>query len=273
MPSVIFWGSGILKDSFTLAAACYFIDATNSLIVRRGNRTWNWVALVTSGYLILLIKPYILLLLLPCTGVWYFYDRIRRIRNRFFRYIIVPFLYMVILSGSYVFLTSMGDRLGKFSLDQALQTAAITQYDLKQEYYDGNSFDIGTLEPTLTGVVSKFPAATTAGLYRPMLGESSQPLMIVAGLENFFILLMTILGVFAAGWRKVFRLFAENPVLLYSLVFAVMFAFMIGVTTSNFGALVRFKIPLIPLYMGTVMILVGHMQVARSQSRKLKTLR
>ena len=272
MPSVVFWGSGILKDSFTLAATCYFIVATNNLITRRKKWLWPAVMLLGSGYLILLIKPYILLLLLPCTGVWVFYDRIKQIRNRFFRYIIVPVMYAFILGGSYLLLVAMGDRLGKFSLQNALQTAVVTQYDLKQDYYEGNSFDIGTLDGTFGDLVNKAPAATVAGLYRPMLGESSEPLMIIAGLENFFILATTVLGLISVRRRKLVRLVADYPVLLYSLVFALMFAFMIGVTTSNFGALVRFKIPLIPLYMATVMVLVGHMRVNKTR-RRLKFLR
>ena len=34
---------------------------------------------------------------------------------------------------------------------------------------------------------------------------------------------------------------------------------MIGLTTSNFGALVRFRIPIIPLYMASVMVLLGYL--------------
>ena len=105
-----------------------------------------------------------------------------------------------------------------------------------------------------------------------MLGESTEPLMIIAGLENFFILATTVLGLISVRRRRLVRLVGDYPVLLYSLVFALMFAFMIGVTTSNFGALVRFKIPLIPLYMATVMVLVGHMRVNKTR-RRLKFLR
>jgi hypothetical protein len=36
MPSVVFWGSGILKDSFTLAATCYFIVFTHRIANRIG---------------------------------------------------------------------------------------------------------------------------------------------------------------------------------------------------------------------------------------------
>lgn len=266
MPSVIFWGSGILKDSFTLAATCYFITATNDLITKRTKNIPTLLLMLASAYLIVLIKPYILLILLPGTLVWFFYAQIQKIRNKFFRYVIVPFTYILIIGGSYAVLTSLGDRLGKFSLEKALHTAAVTQHDLKQDYYAGNSFDIGELEPSVAGVLSKLPAASFAGLFRPMLGESFQPLMLVAGIENFFILGVTLVALFSVRRRQLLHLLRTYPVLLYSLVFSLLFAFMIGVTTSNFGALVRFKIPLIPLYMAAMMVIAGHLR----QTRKSK---
>jgi hypothetical protein len=259
MPSVVFWGSGILKDSFTLAATCYFIVATNDLINSK-KRFWPLVAILISGFAILAIKPYILLILFPGTLVWYFYKRIQRIKNAYFRYIIVPGIYAFIVFGSYFALTAFGDRLGRFSPDQALQTAAIIQYDLKQDYYEGSSFDIGTIEPTFASVAGKLPAAVTAGLFRPFIWESRNVVMIFAGLENMFILLATLYVILAVRPSVTLGLIKRNPMLLYCFVFAVLFAFMIGVTTSNFGALARFKIPLIPLYMGALAVVFSHVR-------------
>lgn len=259
MPSVVFWGSGILKDSFTLAATCYFIVATNDLINTR-KRFWPLVSVVISGAAILAIKPYILLILFPGTLVWYFYNRIQRIKNAYFRYIMVPAIYAVIIFGSYFALTAFGDRLGRFSPDRALQTAAIIQYDLKQDYYEGSSFDIGHIDPTFASVASKLPAAVTAGLFRPFIWESRNIVMVFAGLENLFILLSTLYILIAVRPSVTFGLLKRTPLLLYCLVFATLFAFMIGVTTSNFGALARFKIPLIPLYMGALAVVFSYVR-------------
>jgi hypothetical protein len=267
MPSVIFWGSGILKDSFTLAATCYFIVATNDLIIKRGNRFSRILVLLISGFLIVSIKPYILIILLPGTLVWFFYARIKRIRNKFFRYVLVPFIYAIIIPSSFLVLTTLSDSLGKFSPDTALNTAVVIQDDLKQEYYEGNSFDIGSFEATPISVISKFPVAMVAGLYRPFIWESRNVVMILSGLENLFILIITIMVLFAIRWRIIYQLIADYPVILYSFLFSILFAFMIGLTTANFGALVRFKIPLIPLYMASLMIMLGHLRVSQSKMK------
>lgn len=260
MPSVLFWGSGILKDSFTLAATCYFIVATNAIITKVKGKHLNWFLLFLSGFIILSIKPYILIILLPGTLVWYFYSKIRRIENKYFRVIIVPFVYVFIIGGSFLVLTSMSDKLGKFAPSKALKTAAVIQQDLKQDYYGGNSFDIGEFDPTISGLSMKFFPAVAAGLFRPFIWEARNPVMIISGIENLLILFLTIAVIVSIRRKVLFKFIAQNPIVLYSFLFSILFAFMIGVTTSNFGAMVRFKIPLIPLYMASVLILFGHLR-------------
>jgi len=271
MPSVIFWGSGILKDSFTLAAACYFIVATNDIIQKKKGFLLHLIILMISGFIIVSIKPYILIILLPGNLVWFFYTKIKKIKNTFFRYIIVPFVYLAVGLGSYWVLTALGDRLGKFSPERALETAVVTQQDLQQDYYDGNSFDIGQFEATPTSIISKFPAAVVAGLYRPFIWEANNGVMLISGIENILILGLTLLVLLRMRLRVLLKLISEHPVLLYSLSFSILFAFMIGLTTSNFGALVRFKIPLIPLYMGVIVVIYGHLRSIVITSNRMKT--
>ncbi|MFN0031931.1 MAG: hypothetical protein ACKVOR_07215 [Flavobacteriales bacterium] len=273
MPSVIFWGSGILKDSFTLAATCYLMVITNNIIQRQGRLWLNVAGMLFFGYVIISVKAYVILILLPSSLVWFFYSKVKKIKNRLVRYLIVPFTYIAIIGGSYYGLTAFGETLGKFSIDRALKTAAITQGDLKQEYYEGNSFDIGDFEATPMGALAKFPQATAAGLFRPFLLESRNTVMVLSGIENLFILGLTLVVIVTVKWKVLRKLVSENPVIIYSFVFSVLFAFMIGLTTSNFGALVRFKIPLIPLYMASIMIMFSKLRKPKiTNSRRFQTM-
>ena len=40
--------------------------------------------------------------------------------------------------------------------------------------------------------------------------------------------------------------------ILFSFVFAIFFAFAVGLTTSNFGSLVRYKIPSLPFFLASL---------------------
>lgn len=84
--------------------------------------------------------------------------------------------------------------------------------------------------------------------------------MLMSGIENFFILFITIWVLVQLRWSWIRKVISDYPILLCSVVFSVLFGFMIGLTTSNFGALVRFKIPLVPMYMATMLILFSKVE-------------
>jgi hypothetical protein len=252
MPSVAFWGSGILKDSFTLASTCYLIVRINAIIRREGKLLLNILLVILLSYIVISIKAYVMLILMPSAMVWLMYSRISKVNNSLIKYLVLPLAVIAIAVGSYYGLKAFGDSLGKFSVESALRTAAVNQQDLKQSYYEGNSFDIGDFEPTIAGALSKLPQATMAGLFRPYLWDVKNVVMLLSAVENTAILLFTIWLIWKVKWREAFKYLGKNPLLVYSLAFSFMFAFMIGLTSPNFGALVRFKIPLIPLYMAAL---------------------
>jgi len=134
-------------------------------------------------------------------------------------------------------------------IDSMLNKAVVSQRDLKQEYYQGTSFDIGDYDPTVEGALSVTPAAIIAGLYRPFIWEARSAVVFLSGLENFILLLITIYVIYKAGLVGTLRIISREPFLIFCLVFSIIMAWGIGLSTSNFGALVRFKIPLMPFFL------------------------
>ena len=53
----------------------------------------------------------------------------------------------------------------------------------------------------------------------------------------------------------IFRYLAKNHLLVFALIFSLFFAFSVGISTSNFGSLVRYRIPVLPFYVGSLFIL------------------
>ncbi|MFT3886299.1 MAG: hypothetical protein QM724_12995 [Flavobacteriales bacterium] len=79
IPSTVFWGSGILKDSFTLAATGYYAYMIERVGVQRRFRIGDILVLVISAYCLIALKPYIFVVLFPGTLYWVFNDRLKRI--------------------------------------------------------------------------------------------------------------------------------------------------------------------------------------------------
>ncbi len=257
IPSAAFWGAGILKDTFTFSAIGWYTYGFYMAFIKRENIRNNIVAILLASYVIIGIKPYIFIALLPGSLIWLNFTRLRSIKSAFLRALALPFLVVVLGVGGLVLFNLLGSSLGdKYSsIDKALQTAVVTQQDLKRAEYQGASFDIGNFDPTLAGITSKIPAAVTAGLFRPFIWESRNAVMLLSGLENLFFMGFTIRLFFALGLFGFFKKLGNSPLLIFSLIFSLFFAFSVGLTTSNFGSLVRYKIPCEPFYLGMLFAL------------------
>lgn len=255
IPSLVFWGSGLLKDSWTLSAACWFCVSFYRIFIRKEKIIFHAIAIIVSAFVMISIKPYIFIGILPGCLLWMVWSRISRIKNLFLRIITGPFIVGIgILIGAFVWLSISSD-LGEFSsVDSMVMKAHVASEDLKQDYYQGNSFNIGSYDATLGGVLSKFPEATVTGLYRPFLWESKNIVMIMSGLENLLLLLFSLYCIFRNP-VKFFSYTFSNPLVLFCLSFSIIFAFSVAVSTSNFGAMVRLRIPMLPFFVsGLIMI-------------------
>lgn len=255
MPSAIFWGSAILKDTFTFSALCWYLHAVDNLVFKKRSVLFSWSALIVSVLVMITIKPYIFMVLMPASLVWVSYNRVARIKNAIIKYLILPITVVGLMITTLFVLTSLGGYLDKFSLDSALRTIVVTQNDMtRAEQYGQNYFDVGPIDKSWASVFSKFPIATSAGLFRPFLWECNSFVMAMAGLENLFILLLSLYVMLKGQVFYTMRLITANPLLLTFMIFTVSYAFVIGITTPNFGALVRFKIPLLPLFVSSLFI-------------------
>jgi hypothetical protein len=256
MPSLLFWGSAILKDTITFSAACWVTYCIYQIFIIKNNRIKYSIYLVIASIVIISIKAYIFVALVPGATIWILYDRIKSIKSAFFRILIAPLIIGIGILGSSFLLSSLGSSLGAYgSIDKAIDKALVTKNDLTRDAYGQNSFDIGEMDGSIGSIISKFPIALTAGLFRPFLWDVRNPVMLISALENTFLILLTFRVFFRLGPIKVFRTIFSNPLLIFSFVFVIFFSFSVGLSTANFGALVRYKIPSIPFFMGLLMIL------------------
>lgn len=255
IPSVVFWGSGILKDSWTIAAACWFCYSFYKIFIIKSRVLYYSFLITIASFVLIGIKPYIFIALMPGCLIWGVWDKIWGIRNIFFRIVSIPIVLCFGIGAGYFLWNMVSSNLGQYSsLDSMIKKAYVSSEDLKQDYYQGNSFDLGSYEPTFAGIMSKFPIAVMTGLFRPFIFEAKNIVMIMSGIENLLILFFS-LYVF---WQNPFfriKNFNARPLVLFSLIFALFFAFSVAVSTSNFGALVRLRIPLMPFFLAALVII------------------
>jgi hypothetical protein len=256
VPSVLFWGSGILKDTYTLMAASWFTYSFYKVFVKPDKVTINVIMMLIMAYVMIKIKPYIFIALMPGTLLWFAFERVNRVENWLLKILTGPFLVVFTSVLGYLLLTNLSKDFGQYSsTENILYKAQNTQFDLKQSYYGGNSFDIGEFDASATGVIKKLPAAIMAGLFRPFLWESKNFVMLIAAAENTVLMLLTIFLLFKLGIYRFYKVISREPILFFSVIFSLFFAFSVGLTSANFGAMVRYKIPAVPFYLSSLLII------------------
>jgi hypothetical protein len=279
MPSVFFWGSAILKDSYTLCAACWFVVSIYYIIIKKRKITFHIIALLLSIYVLISLKPYIFFACAAATTLMVAHYFLKTSKNVLLKYTVMPVLILGVILGGTFAITKMGSSLGGEygSVDAMLNKIAVMQQDLIQEYYGGNTFDIGRFEPTIPGILSKAPAAMVAGVFRPFLWECRNPIMMISGIENMvilflflYVILLSATAAFKIGLGYMWKTTFDNSLVIFSLVFAFSFAFFVGISTANFGALVRYKIPLIPFLMASLFIIIRKYNREKEDDKKKK---
>lgn len=251
IPSVLFWSSGFMKDSFTLSSSLWMVTNIYYCFIERRKFFNNFLMLIVNAYIIVLIKPYVFVALIPPALIWISFLYVRTIKNKVFRTMATPAIVGVGMVIGMLVLKMFSSSLGTYgSTDTMLKKAVVVQQDLvRGEQYGDNYYDIGEFDPSISGVLKKAPEAITAGLYRPFLWEARNPVMLISGLENFALLVFTLFIIFRVGVKAVYRVIAKEPLIIFSLIFTLIFSFSVGLATANFGALVRYKIIATPFFL------------------------
>lgn len=249
IPSIIFWGSGILKDTITLSFIGMMTYAIFRLFVERRFSFFYLFLLLLSFYIVFSIKKYIVISFMAAAIVWIFAAGMHEIKSAALRIFLMPVTIILCAVLGYYSINKVVEDDPKYALDKIAQTARVTAYDIR--YWTGkdagSGYSLGELDGTLGSMLVLAPKAINVSLFRPYLWEVSNPLMLLSALEGLLTLLLT-LYVLRVGGRSTFG-HLKNPVVLFCFIFSMIFAFGVGVSTFNFGTLARYKIPLLPFYL------------------------
>lgn len=275
IPSVFFWGSGLMKDSLCLGALGWIFYAFYRGAIEKRNIVRCLLIGGLAAVPLVSTKVYILLAFLPPALLWVFNENNARIRNVVVRWAARP-VFLAVGGGLAFFaatrLTASDDR---FAIDKIGERSKITseylyQVSVKQE---GSAYYLGKLDGSIGSILKLGPQAIIVTLFRPFLWEARNPVMLLSALEATVFLFFTLRIFYRTGFFRTLRLVAGTPVLILCFVFTLVFAVAVGTSTSNFGTLVRYKIPLIPFYVCGLLITQHLSQSARKRTARPVALR
>lgn len=257
VPSLFFWGSGVLKDSICLGALGWLFYGFYRGAIQKRNISRSLLIAFLAAYTLYCVKVYILLCFLPAALLWIFNENSARIKNGTLRTIAKPIFFAVGGAIAFYAATNLTKGDNRFDVDKIGERSKITadylyETSVKQ---DGSGYYLGKQDGSLGSMAKLAPQAIVVSLFRPFLWEARNPVMLLSALEAAFFLFFTLRIFWRTGVGATFSLISSTPVLMMSFIFSLIFAASVGITSANFGTLVRYKIPLIPFYLGGLYIL------------------
>lgn len=272
IPSVVFWGSGILKDSFSFSGAGLCIAGFYNIFIANKNKAYSVFIILIGLYICYSLKPYIVMALLPALTFWYVLTFRLRIKSPFTRILAGPVAILLASVIGLFTIKKLGEENAKYSVQGALKTAELFQdwHTQLAETQNSSGYSLGEMTGTTANIISKIPAAINVTLFRPYVWETRNPVMLLSALESMFMLILTIKIFWRTGLRPTLKSIISNPTVFFCLFYSLFFAFCVGFTAYNFGALVRYKIPCIPIFLCGLYIL--NMQTKLDTAKKTQRI-
>jgi hypothetical protein len=228
-PSILFWSSILGKDPLQLLGiALYAYGVVGWGLTKR----WSYFLPIGAGILLaasirfwagpILLLPLFVLLVLGARGA----------TGK------LAFLLGGLLVVGLV-LDRFADRLGLAALEDFYATAQ----RLGRGWEGGSNLEQAVQFTSLGSILAFLPRGMFTALFRPLPGEVMNPFGLLAGLENFFLLVLLGMAVVRAR-LSVFR----DPLVLWAALLLVTWAGLYGfISYYNMGAAVRFKLQVLPV--------------------------
>lgn len=257
IPSVYFWGSGLMKDSICMGALGWMLYGFYFTFIKREKFYLNLFYFLLACFVLFIYKRYILFAGLVPMILWGFLQYRAKIKNTALRAASLPLLLAIGLPLSLWILSKVTEGDSKYSLETLGNTAKVSSEWLHTvgTREKGSAYTLGALDGTLTGPLRVAPQAIWLGLFQPHPWQARNIVMIISSFETSFLLIITLRILWGSGFFAIYKLLLAHPVTLFSLIFALLIAFGAAIGSSNYGSLVRYRIPMLPFYLAMLYML------------------
>jgi len=260
LPSVFFWGSGLMKDSLTIGALGWLFYGFYFATIKKKNILKSFIIGFVAAYVVYTVKVYVLLSFLPPAIFWVFTENSQKIKNALLRNLLKPLFIGVGLVMAYFGATNLTEGDARYDVNNIAERSRINNTYLSQQMASGSAYNIGIFDGSLSSILTVGPQAIVVSLYRPFLFEVRNPLMLLSAIEASIFIYFTVLFIYKVGFFKTIKFIRSKPVLTFCMIFSFVLAFAVGTNSGNFGSLVRYKIPLMPFYLAALFIMQAHLK-------------
>jgi hypothetical protein len=241
-PSVLFWSSGILKESILMSALGFAVSFFLLWVHRLERPILMRIAIfIILLYVIFALKFYYFAVLVPV--LLSYLGSLYLCRLTLFKksawlhpFIFIVLFFVLIFSVSFVH-----PHLNPSVFMESL----MRNYEATLSLSNGrNVFYFPGLSPDFSSLLMQFPNAVLIGLFRPLPGDVSSVIGYSVMMENVLVLLFLLFSVVYLFMKK-----PAEPnwlILIAVFIYVIVLAFLLPVASPNWGSLVRYKVGYMP---------------------------
>ena len=233
LPSMLFWGSGLLKDGLLLFAFGMLLYSLNKMMSSDYSKR-NVAAFIFCLLLLMITKLYVLIIIFPGVIAWYWARKDRPGK------IILKFAVSYVLC--FVLAFNLGRVINKYDVTDLIYFKQKNFYVIAETSKAKSVINISPVDRNAWSILYHIPEAVLRVLVRPTLNETSSLLISMAAIENAIILLIMLICILSFRRSDIFG----KPIFYFSILFVVLMFSLIGLITPILGAMVRYKVPALP---------------------------
>lgn len=242
IPSAVFWSSSLSKEGL-LWITCGWIPFGFHLFFFKKARAKGLLIMVAASYWCALLKTYVLIPMVLGFAVWLYLHAARN-RKRPAR---TPLRSLAIATLAFGIAIAAIIGIGKVFPRYDVMNFATEAENLRDNATvdSGSYYSIGG--SGFAGQLTAAPLAALTAMYRPLIIEASNPLMLANALETTLLLLLTFYILRERGLRIV-TILRSSPAAMYCLIYVAVFSAAVGLTSTNLGTLSRYRMPMMPYF-------------------------
>ncbi|HWB65055.1 MAG TPA: hypothetical protein VG603_16165 [Chitinophagales bacterium] len=268
IPSVIFWGSGLSKDSIMLGSIMLFFYCYYNVVILRRGIVKYIVVLFITGFLMALIRGFILFVLVPCLMLMTVTYYRNFISSSLMRFLFGPLMIAGAIGGSVLFLRGVGSEVQSYKLESLQQKAEgfKSWHEYLGETQGGSAYSLGgDVVYTPSGIMRQAPLALIITLFGPFVWQIRSPVMLLSGVESLVFLYVTVRMLANKRIYSLGGILIRNHLIVFCVPFVIILGVAIGLTSFNYGALVRYKIPILPFFATALIIINYHLNKPKAE--------
>ena len=231
IPTVIFWSSGMLKDTIAFSAVALIVAVAQKFYHKRKIRLTQLILLIISGFLLIRLKHYLFIVSLIYGGILLSITLIRGLSTKW--------------KWGLILLTALTVTLGSQTVHPYLKINRLAwaiyenNQAITQKTEPAKQLDLVIESDSWWSVIQKVPLAVHIGLFRPSFIDKIPKWGILHQIENFVLSVLIISSLILILKNR--SLGTDTPMVLAAIFCILILATLLPLSTPNFGTLVRYK--------------------------------